>query len=80
MIDPAGLAIHRLRLERGITQEALGFKSGVKIATLSRIERGETEPKIGALRKIAAALDVTLAEVACAGEGEQTPALPPENE
>ncbi len=63
MVDPAGLAIQRLRVERGITQEALGFKSGVKIATLSRIERGETEPKIGALRKIADALGVSLADL-----------------
>ncbi len=69
MIDPAGTAIHHLRLERGITQEALGFKSGVKIATLSRIERGETEPKIGALRKIAAALDMSLAELVAVPEG-----------
>ncbi len=69
--DPAGALIHRLRLERGITQEGLAFKADVTISTLSRIERSLADPKVGTLRKIAAALDVSMAELVTAVEQEQ---------
>ena len=59
-----GMAVRRMRAERGITQEALAFKADVTIATTSRIERGETEPKWGTVRRLAAALDVTVGELA----------------
>jgi transcriptional regulator with XRE-family HTH domain len=69
-LDSDGAFVHRLRLERGVTQEALAFESNVTIATLSRIERGVTAPKVGTLRKIAGALDMTLAELVAAVEQE----------
>lgn len=70
--DPAGGVIHRLRLEYGITQEALAFKADVTISALARIERGEVaSPKIGTLRKIATALDMSLTELVAAVEQEQ---------
>ncbi len=70
--DPAGAVVHRLRLEHGISQESLAFKANVTIATLSRIERGAVaDPKISTLRKIAAALDVSMAELVAAAEGEE---------
>jgi transcriptional regulator with XRE-family HTH domain len=70
--DPAGAMVHRLRLERGVTQEALAFEANVTIATLSRIERGAVgDPKVGTLRKIAAALNVSLAELVSTVEQER---------
>jgi transcriptional regulator with XRE-family HTH domain len=70
--DPAGAVVHRLRLERGVTQEALAFRANITIASLSRIERGAVlDPKVSTLRKIAAALDVSLAELVVAVEREQ---------
>jgi transcriptional regulator with XRE-family HTH domain len=67
-LDPDGAVVHRLRLERGVTQEALAFKAHVTVATLGRIERGVTGPKVATLRKIAAALDMSLAELVTAVE------------
>jgi transcriptional regulator with XRE-family HTH domain len=69
--DPSGAFVHRLRLERGITQESLAFEANVTIATLSRIERGVTAPKVGTLRKIATALGMSLAELVMAVDQEQ---------
>lgn len=69
------LAIKRLRMERGITQESLAFQAEVTIATLSRIERGVTNPAWPTLRKIANALSITPVELITAAEDarEQTP-------
>jgi transcriptional regulator with XRE-family HTH domain len=69
------LAIKRLRVERGITQESLAFQAEVTIATLSRIERGVTNPAWPTLRKIANALSITPVELITAAEDArgQTP-------
>jgi transcriptional regulator with XRE-family HTH domain len=69
--DPDGAFVRRLRVERGVTQEALAFKANVTIATLSRIERGVCGPKVATLRKIATALGMSLAELVTAGEQAQ---------
>jgi transcriptional regulator with XRE-family HTH domain len=61
-------AIKRLRLKQGITQEALAFHAEVTIATLSRVERGVTNPAWLTLVKIANALDITPAELVAAAE------------
>jgi len=61
--DPSGATVRRLRHERGITQEALAFDADVTIATLSRIERGVSGPKVATLRKIAVALNMSLVEL-----------------
>ncbi len=55
--------IKRMRLERGMTQETLAFKADVKIATLSRVERGITNPAWPTLMKIADALGITPIEL-----------------
>jgi transcriptional regulator with XRE-family HTH domain len=59
-----GLAVRRMRVERGITQESLAFKANVTISTLSRIERSQNGPTWGNVRRIAAALEVTVGELA----------------
>jgi transcriptional regulator with XRE-family HTH domain len=68
--DPAGATVHRLRLERGVTQEALAFKANITIASLSRIERGAVaDPKVSTLRKIAKALNMSLVELLAVADG-----------
>jgi transcriptional regulator with XRE-family HTH domain len=69
-----------MRLERGITQESLAFQAEVTIATLSRIERGVTNPAWPTLRKIANALAITPVELITAAEDArgQTPEQKPE--
>jgi transcriptional regulator with XRE-family HTH domain len=44
---------------RGISQSALNRKSGVPQATISRTLKGQTDPEIDTIRRLAAALDVT---------------------
>ncbi len=61
--------VARLRLEHGMTQEALAFKADVAVATLRRIERGRSNPKWPTLVKIANALQITPSELLAAREG-----------
>jgi len=67
--DPALAAVlRRLRLERGSTQEALAYRSGITTGSLARIELGQASPAWVTVRSIASALDVTLVELAAAIE------------
>jgi transcriptional regulator with XRE-family HTH domain len=59
-----GRAIRELREKRGTTQEDLAHEAGVTVGTLSLIERGRSNPAWGTVRRIAAALDVKMGEVA----------------
>ena len=63
--DPALAAVlRRLREDRGMTLEALAFKSGVSIGSLGRIERGRSSAAWSTVRLILRALDVDLHELA----------------
>jgi transcriptional regulator with XRE-family HTH domain len=67
--DPALAAVlRRLRVERGITQEALAHDSGLTTGSLARIELGQASPAWATVRQIAEALDVSLVELAGAVE------------
>jgi transcriptional regulator with XRE-family HTH domain len=61
-------ALRRLRLERGTTQEALAYRSGITTGSLARIELGQASPAWATVRQIAAALEVTMVELAAAVE------------
>jgi transcriptional regulator with XRE-family HTH domain len=65
--------IRRMRTERGITQEGLAFRAEVTVATLSRIERGVTNPAWTTVVKIARALGVTPQELAATAEAAREP-------
>jgi transcriptional regulator with XRE-family HTH domain len=67
-----GAAVRRLRHEPGMTQEGLAFEAGVTIATLSRIERGVTDPAWSTVGTVSATLGITLQELVRAVEQEQT--------
>lgn len=58
--------IKLLRGER--SQEDLAHEAGISTSTLSRIERGLHQPSLPTLRKLAAALDISLAEMIDAAE------------
>jgi transcriptional regulator with XRE-family HTH domain len=55
--------IKSLRIERGIAQERLGLESGVDRTLVSKIERQIANPSLEILSKIAAHLQVTVAEL-----------------
>jgi len=62
--DPALAAtLRRLREERGITREALAFKTGITTGSLARIELGQSVPGWDTVRLLVKALDITLAEL-----------------
>lgn len=59
-----GKAIRQLRNERGITQEALAQEAGVTVGHLSMIERGHSNPTWATVKAIAAALEVSMVDLA----------------
>lgn len=58
-----GLAMQRLRRERGLSQEDLSGLSEIDRAYVGRLERGKANPTLLMLVRIAGALDVTLSEL-----------------
>lgn len=60
-IEPDTLS--RLRSERSLTQEELARKAGITKNTISNLENGHGQPRMGTIAAIAAALEVPLAEL-----------------
>ncbi len=50
--------VRRLRLDRGMTQEALAEVIGTELRTLQRVEAASTNPSLTMLINLAEALDV----------------------
>ena len=48
------------RLRKGLTQEALARRIGTKQSAISRLERGEYNPTLGFLRRVAVGLNAKL--------------------
>ena len=68
-VDPALAAtLRRMRLERGDTQEDLAHRSALTVAAYARIERGHANPTWTTVRRIAAALEVSMTDLAGAVE------------
>lgn len=61
MPDPAEL-LQFYRMRRGFSQRALAKAAKVSNGTISLIERGKLDPTIGQLKKLLAALDVSMAQ------------------
>lgn len=62
-LESLGGAIRSFREAKGLSQEALGFESGLDRTYVGGLERGERNPSIESLLKLCGALDVTLASV-----------------
>jgi DNA-binding XRE family transcriptional regulator len=71
--------LRELREDVGESQKGLAYRSGITTGALARIELGRSSPAFVTVQKIAAALDVSLADLAtlldaadrrvCAGNG-----------
>ncbi len=59
-----GLAIRQVREKRGATQEETAKEAGIAVPTLSHIEAGHANPTWATVRDIAAALGVSVSDLA----------------
>jgi transcriptional regulator with XRE-family HTH domain len=58
-----GRAVRELRARRGLSQEMLGFRSGLHRNYIGAIERGEINPTFKVLMKLSRGLDIQLSEI-----------------
>jgi transcriptional regulator with XRE-family HTH domain len=58
-----GGRVRSLRRERGLTLKALGGRAGLSHPFLSQVERGLARPSVTSVERIAAALDVPVAQL-----------------
>lgn len=58
-----GRNVKRWRLERGLTQEKLAVDAEIDLTYLGGIERGRRNPTIIVVARLAAALDVKVADL-----------------
>ncbi len=58
-----GRRVRAVREQRGLTQEALAEKAGMKAPNLSRVEAGKHVPSLPTLERVAAALGVRVADL-----------------
>ncbi len=68
-VDPQralGEAVRLRRMEKGVdlTQRALADRAGITVAHLSNLEKGRVNPTWGTMRSLAAALGLSLRELA----------------
>lgn len=65
-IEPAevfGKVLRELRLEKGLTQEQLGFEAGIRRTFVSVLELGEQQPSLSTILKLSKALGVQASEL-----------------
>lgn len=60
-----------LRRQRGLTLQELAEQTGLTKSYLSKIERGRSTPSIAVAMKVAAALDVDVAQLFCERSAEE---------
>jgi len=58
-----GLVLRRIRQERGLSQESLGFESGYHRTYISLLERGQKSPSLQTIFKLSKALRIDPAEL-----------------
>jgi predicted transcriptional regulator len=47
----------------GLTQQELALRTGMSQPTLALLEKGDTEPRTATLKKLAAAMDISVAQL-----------------
>ena len=72
-----GVAVRALRTERGIAQETLANLAGVERSHMGKVERGEHQPTLSLIIKIAGALECSTAVLMSEAEGQLAAAAQP---
>lgn len=57
------LRLREIRERKGVSLRALKKMSGVAVSSLARFEAGQGDPQLSTLRKLAKALNVTVARL-----------------
>ena len=70
-----GNRIREARKKKDLTQTELGMEIGYSMNGIAKIERGESDPKLSSLLKIAAALDLDIDYVVGSDKSEFIKAL-----
>ena len=71
--DPVLAAVVRgVREAQGTTREALAFRTGITVGSLARIELAQSCPSWGTVKRIAAALDMRVSELAAMTEAQSS--------
>ena len=69
--DPALAAVlRRLRIDRGLSQEAVAHRADISFTTLAKIELGQSAPAWATVRAIARALGVSMGQLGDAVDAE----------
>ena len=71
-----GIGLQRLRRAHGLSQEALAADTEIDRAYVGRLERGEANPTLLLLGRIAACLNVPVSELLCEIRLDVEEALP----
>lgn len=58
-----GRNLRRMREQRNLTQEEVGYRSRVHPTEVSRIEAGKRDPRVSTMERLAAALEVPPGEL-----------------
>lgn len=61
--EKVGKRIRRIRKQMRLSQEELADRAGMHLSTLGRIERGESNPPVHTVSKIAKALKTSVDEL-----------------
>jgi transcriptional regulator with XRE-family HTH domain len=65
--------VRKLRVKRGLSQEALAVDAGVDRSYVGRIERGVENPTAETLERLASALDVPVADLLAVPKATEKP-------
>lgn len=65
------IVLKKLRCKKGLSQEELGFQSGLHRTYISQLERGLKSPSLKTLQKIASVLEISLTELMFLVEQEE---------
>lgn len=55
--------VRTIRTERGLTQEQVAIAAGLSLSDVGRIERGERDPGVRVLTKLAKGLNTTIEDL-----------------
>ncbi|HEY4280538.1 MAG TPA: helix-turn-helix transcriptional regulator [Conexibacter sp.] len=74
LLERFGLAVRRMREERGLTRDQVALGSGLSSVYIGNIERGEVNPTLLTQRRLATGLGVALDRIVAAALADDAPA------